>query len=150
MGLQALGGLGGDVKIGHWWHSRGCMRISRILAQGSLLTPSHGAVGSAHWLVARHFFYSLSVSSPSLTARRSSDMLLVHGQHLLAEIIQGPDGVQATWMLPGVTGTDLFSFKQKGNLVAGYWGLRGSKQSARTDLKSSPKRPRTIKHNPNL
>lgn len=72
-------------------------------------------------------------------------MLLVHGQHLLAEIIQGPDGVQATWMLPGVTGTDLFSFKQKGNLVAGYWGLRGSKQSARTDLKSSPKKAKNHK-----
>lgn len=67
-------------------------------------------------------------------------MLLVHGQHLLAEIIQGPDGVQATWMLPVVTGTDLVSFKQKGNLAAGYWGLRGSKQSARTDLESRQER----------
>lgn len=82
-------------------------------------------------------------------------MLLVHGQHLLAEIKQGPDGVQATWMLPVVTGTDLVSFKQKENL----WQSTGVSEAPsslqgqiwRADRnRGSSKRPRTIKHNPDL
>lgn len=56
---------------------------------------------------------------------------------MLAEIIiQGPDTVQATWLLPVVTGTDLGSLKQKGNSGAGYQGLRDPKGSARTGLES--------------
>lgn len=74
--------------------------------------------------------------------------MLGHGQHLLAEIKQVSDTVSATRMLPVVTGTDLGSLKQKGNLVAGDRGLRDSKEAARMDLESRQelRLPRPIKH----
>lgn len=76
---------------------------------------------------------SLLLSPPPLAAWRSSTLLLGHGQRSLAEIKQGADAVCATRMLPVVTGTDVGSLKQKGNLVAGDRGLRDSKEAARTD-----------------
>lgn len=97
------------------------MRTSGFPAQDSCLTPSRRGVRSAHWPVTKSLFSSLSLSPPPVTARRSSDTLLVRGQHLVAEIIQGPGSSGPSCCNRHGLGLSVL----KRNLVAGRQGLQG-------------------------